>query len=134
DRVMLWAEHATIGAPFLALGKTVVDQSSTQCQTKPYRGPQGPRSFASGQDFTWPMVGDLNVRVSPSENNFMNHVGCLMDPKRDHEFLTALNTDENLMVGYLFPRTDYQWVQHWMHYPSNGMYAWGLEFGMQPYD
>jgi hypothetical protein len=134
DRVILWAEHATIGAPFLGLGKTVVDASSTQCQTKPYRGQRGPRTFASGANFEWPTYEGQNLRVSPAEHERMNHIGCLMDPKRDHEFITALNTDENLMLGYVFPRADYPWVQHWMNYPANGTYAWGLEFGMQPYD
>jgi hypothetical protein len=134
DRVILWAEHATVGAPFLALGKTVVDQSASQCQTKPYRGQRGPRTFASGENFEWPTYKGENLRVSPAEHPRMNHIGCLMDPKREHEFLTAFNTDENLMIGYLFPRKDYAWVQHWMNYPANGTYAWGLEFGMQPYD
>ncbi len=135
DRVMLWAEHATIGAPFLKLGKTIVDQSTLKCQTKPR---QGPRTFPGGVDFDWPVVptetGKFNARVSPSENGTVNHIGCLMDPARSMEFITALDTDSNLMLGYIFPRTDYGWVQHWMNYPTNGMYAWGLEFGMQPYD
>lgn len=134
DRVMLWAEHATIGSPFLELGKTIVDASSTKCQTKPYKE-RGPRTFPSKADFDWPNVaGGVNARMAPSADGTMNHIGCLMDPAREFEFLTAINTNANLMVGYLFPRADYQWVQHWMNYPKNGGYAWGLEFGMQPYD
>lgn len=134
DRVILWGEHATIGAPFLKLGKTVVDASSTRCQTKPFQE-QGPRTFPNAVDFDWPQApGGVNVRVTPATDGVMNHIGCLMDPQREMEFITALNTEENLMLGYVFPRKDFAWVQHWMHYPSSKMYAWGLEFGMQPYD
>lgn len=134
DRPILWAEHGTVGAPFLKIGKVVVDQSTIQCQTKPYKGEQAPRTFASGQNFTWPKLGKLDLRVTPAKDGVMNHIGCLMDPKREHEFITAYNTEEKLMIGYLFRRQDYAWVQHWMNYPANGMYAWGVEFGMQPYD
>lgn len=139
DRPVLWAEHGTIGAPFLGLGTVVVDQSASQCRTKPYesRG-RGMRTLPSGKDFTWPNTTNdkrvVNLRISPSQDGRMDHIGCLMDPKRDHEFITALNTNENLLIGYLFRRSDYPWVQHWMNYPTNKAYAWGVEFGMQPYD
>ncbi len=139
DRPLLWAEHGTIGAPFLKLGRTVVDASSTQCKTKPHlESERNNRTFPSGQDFQWPVLKlkgkKSNLRVAPEKHGTMNHIGCLMDVKRDHEFITALNLDENLLFGYLFRRQDYPWVQHWMNYPDNGTYAWGVEFGMQPYD
>lgn len=134
DRPVLWAEHGTIGSPFLALGKVVVDASSTRCQTKPYSGNRGIRTFPSGENFDWPRFGSENLRETPAAHGRMDHIGCLMDPAREHEFITALNTDERIMLGYLFRRADYPWVQHWMNYPANGQYAWGLEFGMQPYD
>jgi hypothetical protein len=134
DRVILWAEHATIGAPFLALGKTVVDQSAKRCQTKPYDDP-GPSRFVGGVNFEWPnLPGHGELRVSPAKHGLYEHIGCLMDTQRDFEFITAINTERHLLLGYLFPRQDFPWVQHWMHYPEDGAYGWGLEFGMQPYD
>lgn len=134
DRVILWAEHATIGAPFLSLGKTVVDQSTKKCQTKPYDDP-GPSRFPSGHNFSWPnLPGHGDLRVAPEKSGRMDHIGCLMEESREEEFITAIHTEMNLLIGYLFPRRDFPWVQHWMHYPKDGSYAWGLEFGMQPYD
>jgi hypothetical protein len=134
DRVILWSEHATIGAPLLALGKTVVDQSATKCRTKTYDDP-GPSRFPMGRDFEWPdLPGHGSLRVSRATPDFYEHVGCLMDPGRDDEFITAISTEKSLLLGYLFRREDFPWVQHWMHYPEDGAYAWGLEFGMQPYD
>lgn len=64
----------------------------------------------------------------------MNHAGCLFDPRREHEFVTAISLTDHLLLGYLIRREDYPWIQHWMNYPSNRTYSWGLEFGMQPYD
>jgi len=134
DRVILWAEHATIGAPFLGLGKTVVDQSAKRCRTKTYDD-AGPSRFPMGQDFEWQILpGHGDLRVAPEKSGRMEHIGCLMDETREDEFITAIATDENLLIGYLFRRRDFPWVQHWMHYPADGAYAWGLEFGMQPYD
>ncbi len=134
DRVMLWAEHATIGAPFLSLGTTVVDQSAKRCRTKTYGDP-GSSRFPQGRDFEWPKLeGHGDLRRSPASPGFYEHIGCLMDEGRDDAFLTAIATKENLLLGYLFPRADFPWVQHWMHYPEDGAYAWGLEFGTQPYD
>jgi hypothetical protein len=36
DRPINWAEHATIGSPFLESGVTVVDVSGSRSQTRPY--------------------------------------------------------------------------------------------------
>ncbi len=133
DRPLLWAEHATVGAPFLALGDTVVDASSTKCQTKPYEQ-KGLRTFDPGTNFDWPRLGNRDLRHTPATHGELNHIGCLMNPTREHEFITVLNTQQRLLIGYLFRRSDYPWVQHWMNYPANKQYSWGIEFGMQPYD
>jgi hypothetical protein len=138
DRPILWAEHGTLGAPFLKLGRTVVDQSTIQCQTKPFEPPGRGRTFPDGENFTWPMLplaGDwMDLRVAPAKHGSLNHIACLFDPGRQTAFVTALSLDENVLIGYLFPRQDYPWIQHWMNYPENGTYSWGIEFGMQPYD
>src|SRR4051794_15256466 len=57
DRPVNWAEHATIGSPFLESGVTVVDVSGSRSRTRPYQqGGRGQieRRLASGQDFAWP--------------------------------------------------------------------------------
>src|SRR5688572_2802364 len=36
DRPVVWAEHATIGSPFLEPGVTVVDMSASRAKTRPY--------------------------------------------------------------------------------------------------
>ncbi len=138
DRPINWAEHATIGSPFLVPELTVVDASVGRCQVRPSRG-QPPNRLASEQEFTYPMAplasGALvSVRAVPAVPNSMDHTGCLMDPARDHVFVTALRLDKKLLFGYLFKREEYPWLQEWMNYTKVGDLARGLEFGTQPYD
>ena len=57
-----------------------------------------------------------------------------MDPDREWAFVTALNTEKRLLIGYLFRTSDYPWLQTWENYPSEGMMSRGLEFGTQAFD
>lgn len=141
DRPILWAEHATIGSPFLQPGVTVVDMSAHQAQTRPYKQPQGglPHRFTSGQDFTWPMAPGVdgkpvNLRLTPESPNSGDHAACLMDKTRALEWVAAINPELKLMLGYLFRRDDFPWVQTWENYPPSKKLARGMEFSTQPYD
>jgi hypothetical protein len=64
----------------------------------------------------------------------MDHTGCLFDTSRRLAFVTAINLEQRLMIGYLVRREEYPWLQEWMQYPSNLSLARGLEFGTQPFD
>ncbi len=37
DRPVSWAEHATLGPPYLEKGKVVVDMPATNCRVRPYK-------------------------------------------------------------------------------------------------
>ncbi|MCP5114572.1 MAG: hypothetical protein GY953_27405 [bacterium] len=139
DRPVVWAEHATIGDPFLAPVVTKIDMSAGRSQTRPYVDSQRPRRLASGVDFTWPMApttdGKLvSVRAAPANPNLLDHTTSLMDPNREIQFVTALNTENRLLLGYLFRREEYPWLQIWENYPQGKTLARGLEFSSQPYD
>ena len=142
DRPICWAEHATIGTPFLQPGVTVVDMPAGRAQTRPHEpGDAGElrHRLPSGQDFTWPIApavegGKLDMRISPKTGGLTDHTTCLMDPARDNVFVTALNPEKKLLFGYLFRRQDFPWVQSWEYYPEQGGWARGLEFSTQPYD
>ena len=76
----------------------------------------------------------LNLRQTPEHPHFLDHATTLLDPQREFEWVTAINPKKRLIVGYVFRRTDYPWLQHWGYYPANGKMARGMEFGTQPYD
>jgi hypothetical protein len=141
DRPFSWAEHATIGAPFLEPGITAVDMSARQARTRPHEGEQGELHYrlASDEDFAWPLApalkgGTLDMRVSPAEGGWSDHTTCRMDPARALEFVTALNPEKQALLGYVFRRADFRWLQSWEYYPTNGAWARGLEFSTQPFD
>jgi len=141
DRPVFWAEHATIGSPFLEPGVTVVDMSARRAQTRPYQPEKGglPHRLPSGKDFTWPEAPGLHtrkidVRAAPAEPNSGDHTTCLMDASRKLVFVTALHPSKRLLIGYLFKPQEYPWTQNWEYYPPTKKLARGLEFSTQPYD
>lgn len=140
DRPVLWAEHATIGSPFLAPGVTVVDFPAIRSKTRPHEGRGGlAYRLPSDVDFTWPNAPTLDgktvdLRAAPEHPNSGDHTASLIDPKRPLAFVTAINPKEQLIVGWVFKPQEYPWVQNWENYPASGKLARGLEFSTQPFD
>lgn len=141
DRPVCWAEHGTIGSPFLEPGKTVVDMSAQRAKTREHSGKPGllPHRLVSFQDFTWPLAPTMNggvadLRAAPLNPNSGDHTACLMDPSRKLAFVTALHPEKRLLLGYLFRREEFPWTQNWENYPPDLKMARGLEFSTQPFD
>jgi hypothetical protein len=142
DRPVNWAEHATVGSPFLSSGETVVDVSGTRSMTRtwtePRRGAED-RRLASGKEFTWPLAPGLDgapvdMRETPAAPHYVDHLTTLVDPDRRYGWVTALNKERRLLIGYVFLREEFPWVQHWDSFPATGKLARGLEFSTQPFD
>jgi hypothetical protein len=141
DRPAFWAEHATIGSPFLEPGVTVVDMSAVRAKTRPYEKQSGgmPHRLPSDQEFTWPNApalagGTVDLRAAPADPNSGDHTTCLMDRSRPWAFVTALHPGKRLLLGYLIRPDEFAWVQNWEFYPANRKMARGLEFSTQPFD
>jgi hypothetical protein len=141
DRPVFWAEHATIGSPFLEPGVTVVDMSARRAKTRPYQPEKEelPHRLPSDKEFNWPETPGLHtrkvdLRAAPAEPNSGDHTTCLMDPARKLVFVTALHPGKRLLLGYLFKPQEYAWTQNWEYYPPNKKLARGLEFSTQPFD
>lgn len=141
DRPVMWAEHATIGSPFLEPGVTVVDMPASRAKTRPYQPKPArlPHRLPSDVEFTWPDApalagGAVNLRAAPANPNSGDHTTCLMDRSRSWAFVTALHPTRRLILGYLFKPEEFPWVQNWENYPSTGKLARGLEFSTQPFD
>jgi len=141
DRPINWGEHATIGAPFLELGKTVVEMSAVRAMTRSHEAQSEtlPHRLASFRPFTWPMAPGLNgesidVRSTPAQVPIVDHTTSLMDPARRLVFVTAFNASRRLLLGYIFRREEYPWTQSWESYPGDNRIARGLEFATQPFD
>jgi hypothetical protein len=139
DRPLSWAEHATIGPPFLEKGKTVVDMPALNCRVRPFKPGGIPGRLAYDRDFQWPLAptnsnGQADLRLVPTDSNYLDLASCQMDPKRTLAFVTALNLDRHLLFGYVFRRQDYPWLMSWMNYTGDSHAARGMEFSTQPFD
>jgi len=138
DRPIAWAEHATIGAPFLERKVTVVDIPAVKSKTRPYTTGAMHR-LASDKEFTWPMAplaagGTVDIRSAPAEPESGDHTTSTLDPSKPYVWATALHPAKRLLIGWIFKAKDYPWIQNWEFYPKNGMLARGLEFSTQPFD
>ena len=141
DRPACWAEHATIGSPFLEPGVTVVDLSSNRALVRPRDKPVRGRShrLIGGEEFEWPMAplqagGKVDLRAAPVNHDSLDHTGHLMTKGGPYAWVTALHPAKRLVLGYLFKTSEYPWLQTWENYPAEGMLARGLEFGTQAFD
>jgi hypothetical protein len=142
DRPVNWGEHATIGPPFLELGKTTVEMSATRAMTRSHESQSEtlPHRLASSTPFTWPLAPGRNgesidVRPTPARTPIGDHTTSLMDPARPLVFVTAFHADKRLLLGYVFRREEFPWTQLWEFYPDDaGRIARGLEFATQPFD
>ena len=141
DRPAVWAEHATIGSPFLEPGVTVVDLSPNRAMTRPRPKPVRGRKhrLPGGVEFEWPMAptqsgGKVDLRAAPVDHDSLDHTGHLMTSSGELAWVTALHPEKRLVLGYLFKTSEYPWLQTWENYPAKGMLARGLEFGTQAFD
>ncbi len=146
DRPVFWAEHATLGSPFLAPDAVVVDFSASRSHTRnvPMTNNAGGRGGAArrvrpDQDFTWPDAPGLdgstvNLRIVPENPHFTDHSATLMDLSKPLAWATAIHVKKNLIVGWIFRTSDYFWIQNWNSFGNVERLARGLEFSTQPYD
>ena len=139
DRPVFWGEHATVGAPFLEPGKVAVDMPVFKAKTKAYPTPTATRQLQSFVDFTWPMAPTtdgqrFDVRTAPMKPGTNDHTTTLMDPAKRLAFVTALHLEKRLLIGWVFRREEFPWVQTWLSYPGPNRMARGLEFSTQPFD
>ena len=140
DRPAFWGEHATISAPFLEPGKVAVDMSISRSRTKAVAAEaKPPRQLRSFVDFTWPMAPmvdgqQFDLRTAPLKAGTTEHVTSLIDPSRRLGFATALHPEKRLLIGWVFRREEFPWVQTWLSNPGPNRMTRGLEFATQPYD
>jgi len=140
DRTVNWGEHPFLFPPFLEPEKTVVDMSGTRARTRTYSANQARRMpMVTGQDFTWPAGPGtdgkpVDLRAQPANASWMEHTTTLMEPSRALAYVTVLNTERRYLLGYVFPRAEYPWVQNFMQYNTTGWSGRGIEFATQPFD
>lgn len=124
DRPVGWCQHVTIGPPFLERGVTRFNAALT-------RG----RADGKSREFQWPAgqaetdVDLRTVRNVPRSAGFVNNF--LVDPAREYGYFTAFHPKHRLVFGYVFPRSDYAWLNIW-EANSPELLTRGMEFSNTP--
>ena len=131
DRPVGWCEHVTVGPPFLKKGVTLFDASLTRGRNI---------GDSSGKSFEWPTgqaetAIDLRKVRDIERSGYVNNF--LVDPKGEFGYFTAVNPEQRLLVGYLFRRTEFPWLNVWESNQAAtndqpAMLARGLEFSNTP--
>ena len=121
-------QHVTIGPPFLD-ETTIVDSRLTHGFEQYY-----PEAQTEIDSLTWPNVvldGDsLDLRFHKTDVG-PDHVvfSYLLDKEQEYAWVTASNSAQGLLLGYIWPLSEYPWLNLWMHRLQGGLDARGLEFG-----
>lgn len=125
DRPLAWCEHVTFGPPFLEPGVT-------QFRTTATRGFQ--TALGPTRTFLWPqghgeIETDLERFSAKPHRDLVN--SFLLDPAREFEQFSASHPGHRLQVGYVFPRSEFPWLNVWENNDSR-MLTRGMEFSNTP--
>lgn len=114
-------QHPTIAAPFL--------NESTRVDCNASLGFDYASDEYDETDLSiWPNVksstGEIIDLVNP-DTSYSSVFPFIIHHIDEYGWLTAFSPQHNLMLGYIWKRKDYPWINHWIH---EGLYR-GLEFG-----
>ena len=130
DRPFGWCEHVTFGPPFLESGMTRFDASAD-------------KGFVTGQPggetFPWPTgksgaqssaTFDLHKFAGVEHSDLVN--SYLLHPDRPWGWFTAFHPKYSLLIGYLFQREHYPWLNVWENNDKRRVTR-GMEFSNTPH-
>jgi hypothetical protein len=130
DMPIGWIQHVTFGPPFVDARHSSFNASATR----------GERQLGTQRvEFEWPRATaapEKDFRRFSTDDRSSDMAFTLLDPKRDIEFISGLNTEFRVLVVYIFKRQDFPWLAIWeqnrdrMQPPWNGeSRTRGMEFG-----
>ncbi len=144
DHFFHWTQHVTLGPPFLHPKDCLTFVPGTKAKTFPH-GYEGKELLQFSKEFRWPFAPgakggkiDISKPLTKRGRGFVATV--LLRPDREMQYVAALNTKENLLIGYCFKREDFPWVSIWEENRARKESPWGgvsetrgLEFGSTPF-
>jgi hypothetical protein len=139
-----WVQHVTFGPPLLKEGESTLFASAHRGITWPIDY-DGGSMLANNREFTWPHAplksgkGYADLREPFAERGLGFIAGVQLDPRREQEYVLAVNWKQRLGVGYCFRRDNFPWMTIWeenharLDAPWNGRtQSRGMEFGTTP--
>ncbi len=124
-RIYNIVQHPTIGPPFLDV-TTIVDANGTRgfMQETPaphFETPEVRWPNAKKKDGTTVNMRHLTNDATPAVVSYLI--------EEEYGWTTAVNAEQQLLIGYIWPSKDYPWFDAWRHVAEDKPFARGLEFG-----
>ena len=144
DHFFHWTQHVTLSPPFLGNEISRIWITATRGRTSP-GGYGGNELLASGRNFHWPFApsrtgGSVDLTHPFAQAGLGFIASVLLNPRREMQYIAALNIPNRLLFGYCFRRRDFPWVAIWEENHTRTAPPWngrcqtrGLEFGSTPF-
>lgn len=118
-------QHPTLAAPFLDRD-TIVDCNAVIGFDYAFE------HYNDSVFETWPQIktcdgGSMNL--SNPDREYSSVFSFIVNPADEWGWITAFSPTHETVLGYLWKRTDYPWMAHWLHFEKGQLLFRGLEFG-----
>ncbi|HTF30197.1 MAG TPA: hypothetical protein VK625_15205 [Flavitalea sp.] len=124
-RLYNMVQHPTIAAPFLKNNMRIQCNASKGFHYKNYHDPEKNASnwpYGIEEDKT---INDLRF----CDRGVSSVFSFIVDEKSRLGWITAYSPDAKLLIGYLWLRQDYPWINLWKDWDKGNIRYCGLEFG-----
>ncbi len=124
-RMFNMVQHPTLAAPFLN-ETTVVNCNAT------VGFDQSLYQDIANNVLQWPYAKDSSKNTIDLTNPHPPYnavFSFIVDKESDYGWITAYSPKHNLLLGYIWKRTDYPWIHLWQHYNQGTIQYRGIEFG-----
>ncbi len=124
-RLYNMVQHPTLATPFLD-ETTIIDCNAAEGFEQAFY------KEVNSNTIHWPLTKDdkqqgIDLRKSLTRYNAV--FSFVVKEDAEYGWITAFSPKYNLLLGYLWKRSDYPWIHHWQHF-TNGMIQYrGIEFG-----
>jgi hypothetical protein len=144
DHFFHWTQHVTLGPPFLGNETSRISITATRGRTGA-GGYGGNELLASGRNFHWPFApsptgGSVDLARPFARQGLGFIASVMLNPRRQVQYVAALNLPHRLLFGYCFRHSDFPWVAIWEENQARTVAPWngccqtrGLEFGSTPF-
>ena len=124
-RLYQLVQHPTIAAPFLNEA-TVINCNATTGFDYKYA------DVPSKHMVRWPLAVDDSNEAHDLRNpqqGYNSVFSFVVDPKDNYGWITAYSSVHDLLLGYIWDRKYYPWINLWQHFENGTIKYRGLEFG-----
>jgi hypothetical protein len=124
-RMFNMVQHPTLAAPFLD-GTTIINCNACEGFD------QALYKDASNNVLQWPYARDdkqNTIDLTNSQHAYDAVISFIVEKESNYGWITAYSPKHNLLLGYIWKRSDYPWIHLWQHYNEGTIQYRGIEFG-----